>query len=219
LDGDGDQDLLVCNYGGVLRYFKNTGTASNPQFAPPQQNAFGISPVDQVGFSTFADLDKDGDLDLLIGEYYGALLYYKNTGSVTNPQFAAPLTNPFGLVSVNYIAAPIFADLDADGDMDLLVGEYENGFKYFENTTSVGTQDQTASISLELYPNPVAEVLSVQTDMLFERVEVYDAVGKLIRSFDGARTTIQVNDWNPGTYLLKFMDAQGNFVARKVIKE
>jgi len=83
----------------------------------------------------------------------------------------------------------------------------------------VGTQDQTASISLELYPNPVAEVLSVQTDMPFERVEVYDAMGSLIRSYEGVRTTIPVNDWNRGTYLLKFMDAQGKYVARKVIKE
>ncbi|MBC7777936.1 MAG: T9SS type A sorting domain-containing protein [Phycisphaerae bacterium] len=219
IDGDGDLDLFVGEYGGIIQYFRNQGTVTNPQFAAPQQNPFGITSTQDVSFPTFADLDKDGDLDLLVGEYYGNMQYFKNTGSSANPQFAAPVENPFGLVATDDIAAPIFADLDGDGDMDLLVGEYYGDIQYFENTSPVGTQEQYANISLLLHPNPVGDVLNIQTDMPFEKVEAYDAMGKLFRNYHGALTAINVGDWSSGTYLLKFIDAKGQFVTRKLMKE
>ena len=48
LDDDGDFDILVADYmnnKGVTKYFENTGTAANPQFASPISPAFGITPV------------------------------------------------------------------------------------------------------------------------------------------------------------------------------
>jgi len=106
LDGDGDMDLLVGEYYGAMQYFENTGSASNPQFAAPQTNPFGLVSTYYNAFPAFADLDGDGDMDLLVGEYYGAMQYFENTGSASNPQFAAPQANPFGLVSTYYVAFP-----------------------------------------------------------------------------------------------------------------
>ncbi|MBM3264708.1 MAG: VCBS repeat-containing protein, partial [candidate division Zixibacteria bacterium] len=92
-----------------------------------------------MGYSSapaFVDLDKDGDLDLLSGEYYGNFHYFENTGSSSAPAFSATQTNPFGLVDVGYSSAPAFGDLDNDGDLDLLSGEYYGNFRYFENNSS-----------------------------------------------------------------------------------
>lgn len=134
LDGDGDQDVLVGEYYGSLQYFENTGSPTNPQFAAPIVNPFGLDSAYILALPTFADLDGDGDMDLLVGEYYGNMQYYENTGSSTVPQFAAPQKNPFGLDSVLYYAFPTFVDLDQDGDYDLMVGEYYGTLNYFENT-------------------------------------------------------------------------------------
>ncbi len=219
LDGDGDMDLLVGEYYGNMQYFKNIGTTTNPQFAAPQQNPFGIPAAYGIGFPSFADLDRDGDQDLLVGEYYGNLQYFQNIGSASSPQFASAQENPFGLSSVYELASPTFADLDDDGDMDLLVGEYYGNFQYFENTSPVGTHEFSANIALQLNPNPVAEKLNIRTDMPFEQMQAFDAMGRLFRNYTGALTSIDVSDWNSGTYLLKFIDAEGQYVTRKIVKE
>ena len=148
LDGDGDIDILTSEYYGNLQYFENTGTASAPAFAAPVSNPFGIvPPAADWTFPNLGDLDGDGDYDLLVGETYGSINYYENTGTPTSPAFAASVANPFGLTSVYYYSAPNLVNLDGDCDMDLLVSEYTGTLNYFENTapapdatvTAVGT--------------------------------------------------------------------------------
>ena len=148
LDDDGDLDLFSAGYYGSFSYFENTGTANNPSYGSPQFSPFGLDSIQGIlAYPTFADMDNDGDLDLITsGEYYayGSILYFENIGSASNPNFAAPQTNPFGFQSAGndvYITFPEAADLDGDGDIDLLLGTYDNYytkmFVYYENT---GTQ-------------------------------------------------------------------------------
>ncbi len=83
----------------------------------------------------FGDVDGDGDLDLLVGRLAGDFSYFANTGDAINPQFAAALANPFGLGNVGTNSfAPAFGDIDADGDLDVFVGQSTGVFSYFENT-------------------------------------------------------------------------------------
>jgi hypothetical protein len=134
LDNDGDLDVLQGNYYGTISYFQNTGTAQDPAYAAPVSDPFGAVSVSNYSFVSTADLDNDGDMDLLVGEQDGVLNYYENTGTASSPAFAPAVENPFGLTSSYYIAAPSFADMDNDGDLDLMVGEYYGAFNYFENT-------------------------------------------------------------------------------------
>ena len=138
LDGDGDLDAVVGERNGTLHYFENTGTAIAPAFTERTGAANPFNGVNVGDYSTpsFADLDGDGDLDAVVGEVFGTLHYFENTGSAIAPAFTerTGAANPFDGVDVGSNSAPSFADLDGDGDLDAVVGEVYGTLHYFENT-------------------------------------------------------------------------------------
>jgi CSLREA domain-containing protein len=68
-----------------------------------------------------ADVDSDGDLDLVVGAADGTLRYFKHTASGYVEQTGA--SNPFNAIDVGNNSAPAFADVDGDGDLDAFIGE------------------------------------------------------------------------------------------------
>ena len=53
---------------------------------------------------------------------------------MADPNFNAPITNPFGLTDVGSYAAPTFADIDGDGDLDAFVGNDDGNTVFYRNT-------------------------------------------------------------------------------------
>jgi hypothetical protein len=154
IDNDGDTDILTVEAYGDLVYFQNTGTASAPTFAAAVANPFGFVPVSGTfSFPGIGDMDGDGDFDLCMGDGYGAILYYQNTGTVSAATFTASVTNPFGLSSVAQYAGPNFVNLDGDCDLDLLVSQYNSGMQYFQNTTVVVIDGTTSTTGLTITAN------------------------------------------------------------------
>jgi len=219
LDNDGDMDLLVGQYPGAMAYFENTGSPTTPQFAAPQINPFGLVNTYYIAMPAFADLDNDGDLDLLVGEGYGNVQYFENTGTMSAPQFAAPQMNPFGVGPTNTYAAPAFADLDSDGDMDLLIGEYYGGLIYFENYTTNASIDEDNAFKMELYPNPVKDEFKLLTTEAFQKVEILSVEGKLIRSYNDPEKSFLIKDLGSGTYLVKVTNRDNESVIQKLFKQ
>lgn len=145
IDNDGDLDMFVGTYYGGISYFENTGSATAPAFGSEVPVPFGLDTVDNIlAYLSFADLDNDGDQDLITGGGYGytdRIFYYENIGTASAPNFAAPLSNAFNMGSMGadvYISFPEFADIDGDGDFDIIAGVYDTyyakQFVYFENT-------------------------------------------------------------------------------------
>jgi len=147
LDNDGDYDLVTGNQSGESIYYQNTGTAYAPVFAAPVKGFFGLYGVGYFSVHAFADLDSDGDQDVLIGEYYGDLFYFENTGTASSPSFTGHVLFPFGLSDVGLAVKPVFTDLDKDGDQDLLVGTQDGSHVYFENTGDMVTPAFAAPVT------------------------------------------------------------------------
>lgn len=130
MDGDGDLDLFQSVYLIPVCAYKNIGRASHPEFLI-QNNNLNIGPAVSWRNTEIGDIDGDGDLDAIVGSDGPALMLYTNTGSVTLPRFekAGDADNPFSPVTGQLVK---LADMDGDGDLDLISTADDTG--YFENT-------------------------------------------------------------------------------------
>ena len=137
LDNDGDLDLMSGGDGG-LRYYENVGTPQFASFGNEIQSPFLIVSPAGISKPYMVDIDNDDDMDLFVGAIDGNIYYYQNTGSKWAPEFASAITNSFNLMNIGARAAPSFADLDGDGDLDALIGNQQGEFYYFQN---IGSED------------------------------------------------------------------------------
>lgn len=148
LDMDGDHDLLFGNVDGTIFYYENTAGAGNPStFSFGAKNYMGID-VGAMSAPTLYDLDKDNDLDLIIGNKQGYLHYFENTGSVSSPNFVLS-NDTLGEVKVNMDGGtvfsdghtkPIFADWDNDGNVNLIVGTVNGRVLIYDNISASPSQ-------------------------------------------------------------------------------
>ena len=141
LDGDGDEDLLLGQWRDRVAYYRNDGPG--PGLLPRWTLADSAAAVLTRGRNTtpaLGDLDRDGDLDLLVGEASGVLNYYRNEGGPTTPRFQL-VTDRFLEIDVGRRSVPALVDFDGDGDLDLAVGTEASGLRLFLNE---GAADATA---------------------------------------------------------------------------
>jgi hypothetical protein len=148
LDGDGDLDLALGNkerYEGVndtptaLALFENTGTATVPAFEWKTWSAidFALNGIESA-HPAFGDIDGDGDVDLIVGDELGLLHAYTNdAGPGAWPNWtlgSLALQDALGeAIDIGQFATPQLIDIDADGLLDLVVGEKNGTFSLFLN--------------------------------------------------------------------------------------
>ncbi len=130
MDGDGWPDLFLGGVNGtpplVLRN-RQDGTFEDVT------EASGLADISNAYSASFADFDKDGDLDAYISHWNDSLqgrYLFTNDGKGVFTDVSAKAGIPDGLMA-DY--TPIFADIDNDGWLDLLVAADYNSSQVFIN--------------------------------------------------------------------------------------
>ena len=129
IDDDGDLDLFIGESSGDINFYRNDGGSDWPEFILVDDKYGGID-AGRRSVPTLVDIDTDGDLDLVVGSEAEGLKLYRNNGTLREANFV--LDETFD-VPVHPFSAPIFTDVDGDGDADLFVGGIGGGLLYFEN--------------------------------------------------------------------------------------
>ena len=179
IDGDDDLDLFIGVLGGAFN--PNRTAADNfhyyeqlPDGSMTLRSTRYVDGIDVGSESVpaLADLDGDGDLDLLVGNKLdpttlrnARLFLFRNDGSVTAPAFV--LADTLELPG-SYHFAPALADLTGDGLVDMLLGTWNEGVLFLRNQGSRAeprfVQDTTRTITLTRGSNATPALGDVDGD-------------------------------------------------------
>ena len=145
LDGDGLRDVVSGSWPGQIFIFR--GLAGGGFHGREELLDVGGAPV-KVGAAssvTVTDWDRDGDLDLLVGEYYGRLFFLPGEGEL---RFGEAVAIAEFSGSGQGHAAPHVADWDDDGTEDLLVGLGDSSVLLFRGSERQGVSGLGAPVTL-----------------------------------------------------------------------
>ncbi len=227
IDNDGDLDCFMGILGQGMDFYRNTGTASAPVFTS-EASPVTIPDTWYYLFPEFADIDNDGDFDLIAGGfdydlYQWEVLYAENKGTADTPDFKAQYGNANPLNLSFYVPGIAFADIDNDGDQDCFIGTLGGSIYYFKNkTVSAGIENAATDNSLSVYPNPASNEIRIDLSSFGSEdvnISVFDITGKIVSSYIlKDKNTINVSNLKSGVYFIKARDNKHSETAEFIKK-
>jgi len=209
LDGDGDKDVVSTSKDdNKIAWYRN----SNGSFGPQQ---IITTLVEEPNAIFASDIDNDGDLDLITassknGSY--AIISLINSNGLGD--FESPHLISDEVVYPNAVHA---ADLDEDGDLDVLSSSHiDSKIAWYENYEILGVDELINSPTM-VYPNPCTDVINIDSKITISDLKVYGISGKILNcNFENNQvdTSILTN----GIYLLKLVDVSGSVKFFKIMK-
>ncbi|NND71014.1 MAG: T9SS type A sorting domain-containing protein, partial [Rhodothermales bacterium] len=208
LDGDSDLDLVVGESSGLLNYFENVGSRTDPSFLEVI-GFFSAFDVGQNSAPAAYDANQSGFYHLFVGSESEGLFYLENSGTPEAPQFADLTALSLNIPSKS---APVFY-YGADEFPDLIVGNVAGGLLYFENETIGGSSapgESSAPSRLLPYPNPADGTVTIDLPIASRNsrtaLSVVDALGReqmtIQLSSTVTRIDIQTGSLASGIYMI-----------------
>jgi hypothetical protein len=138
-DNDGDLDIICGEFIDKFTWFENVGTRESPRYAEGRylENEEGIITMDlEMIVPVSLDWDRDGDIDLIVGDEDGRVAFVENTAKKGfMPVFRSPryFKQKAQFIKFGALATPFSTDWDDDGDEDLICGNSAGYIGFIEN--------------------------------------------------------------------------------------
>ena len=84
-------------------------------------------------------------------------------------------------------------------------------------TSSLGVDDFSSTEKIELFPNPVKDILSIRSVSILKKLEVFNVLGQKVIGIENTNS-LNVTKLKPGAYILKIVDENDTISTKKFIK-
>ena len=250
LNGDGFLDLVVGNrrtfwrdandsqyFKGNIYYFQNAGAPKNPKFTLITDSLGRVDVINRersnFGYSKpHFFRDTSGNTHLFCGNEDGKILHYTDIDGNLHGTFRRLddvrflLNDRVQPLCEGMFTAVAVADFNNDGILDMVVGNHRGGLTIFFGIsefpyTNIDRPVETHNYaSLQIYPNPVQDLLFIQSDET-ERMQghILDLQGRVVRSLRHIQNDegIDVSGLPAGIYVLS-ITVRNQVFTQKFIK-
>ncbi len=193
LNRDGLPDIVTGTRNGILRFYQNIGTRTQPNFNPEPT----IAPLGKInvvdlnsgsGFAAPCFVDFNGKYQLLVGTENGKIQLYDNIEGNLNGAFRL-LDADYGKIRDGFRTTPIVKNINSDAKLEMILGNNRGGLTAYRTTfNSDGT---TALQSVEnqdfvkLSPNPASDFIQLDfMDVQSEiTVKILNTMGQIVKNF------------------------------------
>ena len=210
IDSDGDMDVLSSSYiDDKIAWYENTDGEGN--FSSQKIISTIVNGAVWVHAS---DIDGDSDMDVFSASFNDdQIAWYENLDG--NGNFGSQQ-----IITENAIVAVCVytADIDGDGNMDVLSASQSDGkIIWYENLSLSTSITNVTESNYIIYPIPTEGNLTVQSNTIILQIEIYNTLGQLVL-LNTHENEIDVSSLSQGLYFIKVKDENGNFGIKKIMK-
>ncbi len=214
INDDGKLDMIVGNNDGRVYYYQNIGTLEEPVFRL-ESNQWGavLVRIPSKGHA-IPRLFKlsDGNFRLIVGNDAGKLYLYEDIEPNIGGGPFTKVTEQLLPLLGNTEVSPTTADVDNDGRLDLIIGNFRGGLLWYETASIVGIEDNASSKNtFQMYPNPA------QNQLFFDwktgafpsngtvEIQVYNTLGQLVltSNLEQGEKRMSIEGLESGLYLVE----------------
>ncbi|MEO6169013.1 MAG: T9SS type A sorting domain-containing protein, partial [Chitinophagales bacterium] len=193
-------------------------------------NFFGDVDVRQPGFTSgysvpyLVELEPGAEYTLLVGCERGFIFQYGNIDDNLTGTFLK-VDSTYAEIYHGLRVAVSGGDIDADGKIELLVGNYRGGVTFYDDAPNVAVPPLSIDQEIRVYPNPASRNMQVDLPVYFRgkpfSLLISNSLGekKFAGKYEstGNSLDIDVSLFPPGVYFIRLSDEKISFVGKVMI--
>ncbi len=238
LNRDGLQDIVIGESYGVLYYYQNFGTKTSPKFEPNRKKFPNIDTLGNVilqeysnakGYAAPLIMDFKGKYELFCADVQGKITHYNKIDNNLNGTFTK-LNADFGQIREGFYQTIAMEDINADGILDLLVGNQRGGLAFYQTNLKINgdiVSDENVQLNDEktnIFPNPTSGIATISFEKnqnIAHNIQIINVLGQNVFSTSSTENALQVDTsvWGNGVYFVMISVGKEKKVLRLLVNK